>query len=246
MERKFGEVLNCFDVKENEGKITLTRKEESSISTKMFQDIFRFLNKKKSFVSSDGYLSVPIEIKYRNKDGNLKIGRYHLQNGSLTVRIKMWDSENNIYAIHAGKNSSYPLIYAYGDIESISYKYYDEKLENEKKLKMIHRARYDENTWSNLNNIDSIKYIEGKKIVSIKNHFSYNQMCMIKKAFDEKKQIIIKNESDSPRGRDYSVETKMGEDGIFRAWYSSEYTGCLNGDYYYLLAPNKAIFVETD
>lgn len=46
--------------------------------------------------------------------------------------------------------------------------------------------------------------------------------------------------------RDYSVEVKMCEDGVLRAWFASEYRGCGNGDYYLLLNPTTAIFYETD
>lgn len=46
--------------------------------------------------------------------------------------------------------------------------------------------------------------------------------------------------------RDYSIETKLCPDGIFRAWFSSEYSGCGNGDYYLLINPVQAVFCETD
>ena len=42
------------------------------------------------------------------------------------------------------------------------------------------------------------------------------------------------------------VTRKIGKDGVFRAWFSSEYKGCGNGDYYLLINPTQAIFVEKD
>jgi hypothetical protein len=46
--------------------------------------------------------------------------------------------------------------------------------------------------------------------------------------------------------RDLSIETKVGNDGVFRAWFSSEYAGCLNGDYYLVISPTQAIYYERD
>jgi len=46
--------------------------------------------------------------------------------------------------------------------------------------------------------------------------------------------------------RDRSVSVVKGEDGNLKAYYSSEYAGCGNGDYYLLLNPNTAVFCETD
>lgn len=46
--------------------------------------------------------------------------------------------------------------------------------------------------------------------------------------------------------RDFSVSITMGEDGVLRGFFNSEYSGCLNGDYYLLLNPTTAIFYETD
>lgn len=59
---------------------------------------------------------------------------------------------------------------------------------------------------------------------------------------------LKKNYGYGKRGtkRDYSVRTKICDDGVFRAWFSSEYAGCGNGDYYILINPTTALFVETD
>ncbi|MBN2286890.1 MAG: hypothetical protein JXI43_10615 [Tissierellales bacterium] len=46
--------------------------------------------------------------------------------------------------------------------------------------------------------------------------------------------------------RDLSVETKLCDDGVFRAWFSSEYSGCANGDYYLVISPTQAIYYEKD
>jgi len=46
--------------------------------------------------------------------------------------------------------------------------------------------------------------------------------------------------------RDYSVRTRVGGDGKLEAFFSSEYAGCGNGDYYILINPTTALYVETD
>lgn len=46
--------------------------------------------------------------------------------------------------------------------------------------------------------------------------------------------------------RDLSIETKLCDDGVFRAWFSSEYSGCANGDYYLVISPTQAIYYERD
>ncbi|MBI5327044.1 MAG: hypothetical protein HZB80_01960 [Deltaproteobacteria bacterium] len=45
---------------------------------------------------------------------------------------------------------------------------------------------------------------------------------------------------------DYKVSAKLCDDGIYRAWFSAEFKGCLNGHYYLLLNKNNAIFCEND
>jgi hypothetical protein len=62
-------------------------------------------------------------------------------------------------------------------------------------------------------------------------------------AFDQKKSLQYHRDG---KRRDLSIETKLCEDGIFRAWYSSEYRGCANGDYYLVISPTQAIYYERD
>jgi hypothetical protein len=62
-------------------------------------------------------------------------------------------------------------------------------------------------------------------------------------AFAQKKAFRYHREG---KRRDLSIETKPCEDGIFRAWFSSEYRGCANGDYYLVISPTQAIYYEAD
>lgn len=62
-------------------------------------------------------------------------------------------------------------------------------------------------------------------------------------AFEHKKDFSFHSDG---KKRDLSVETKLGEDGVFRAWFSSEYSGCANGDYYLVISPTQAVYYERD
>lgn len=62
-------------------------------------------------------------------------------------------------------------------------------------------------------------------------------------AFENKKVFSYRQEGTK---RDLSIETKLCKDGIFRAWFSSEYSGCANGDYYLIISPSQAIYYERD
>jgi len=117
------------------------------------------------------------------------------------------------------------------------------KLSNDKDKfwNRVQKARFDEATWSNLKP-DSFN--ESKHPFRYINKiFDSYDLETIRKGFEEKKSFRVwKNGSK----RDYSAEGKLGDDGIYRAWFSSEYSGCGNGDYYLLLNPTCAVFMETD
>jgi hypothetical protein len=65
-------------------------------------------------------------------------------------------------------------------------------------------------------------------------------------AFEEKNEWRWSRNGSGNNGRDLSISTRVCEDGIFRAWFSSEYIGCGNGDYWLLLNPTTAIYYERD
>lgn len=102
---------------------------------------------------------------------------------------------------------------------------------------------YDSKTWTDLKEKD-FQYV-GINFVNIKTKFKYypHVIAELEKAFRDKTKYHY---STYGTKRDLSVSTQMGEDGIFRAWYSSEYAGCGNGAYYLLLNPTTAVFMEYD
>lgn len=79
--------------------------------------------------------------------------------------------------------------------------------------------------------------------VSITQKFPQYVLDQLVEAFNNKKAYSYRMSGEK---RDLSVETAIGEDGVFRAWFSSEYAGCGNGDYWLLANPTTAILRETD
>jgi hypothetical protein len=83
----------------------------------------------------------------------------------------------------------------------------------------------------------------------IKKHSRWNvQQVMegLKQAFENKTPYSWSHRTSGHSGRDISISIEMKEDGVLRAWLSSEFMGCGNGDYYLLINPTTAIFSERD
>jgi hypothetical protein len=64
----------------------------------------------------------------------------------------------------------------------------------------------------------------------------------LKRAIEDKKDFSYRWDC----GYDCSVSTKMGEDGIYRGWFSQEFRGTGNGHYWILISPTQAIYSERD
>lgn len=83
----------------------------------------------------------------------------------------------------------------------------------------------------------------GLSTMSMTERFDEYVIRALKESFEHKTKYSYR--TDRLR-RHWSVETKLCDDGIFRAWFSSEYSGCANGGYYLLLNPTTASFCEYD
>jgi hypothetical protein len=68
----------------------------------------------------------------------------------------------------------------------------------------------------------------------------------VKKAIETKTDYTHRYNTHHHSGRDLKIEIKVGPDGELRAWFSSEYMNCGNGDYYLILNETVAMFCETD
>lgn len=65
-------------------------------------------------------------------------------------------------------------------------------------------------------------------------------------AFENKNEWRWSKAGRGNNGRDLSLSTQLDKDGNLRAFFSSEYVGCGNGDYWLLLNPTTAIYYERD
>ncbi len=67
-------------------------------------------------------------------------------------------------------------------------------------------------------------------------------------AFENKTEYSWSKRARGPQGRDLSASVQVSQykDEHVRAFYSSEFPGCGNGDYYLLLNPTTAIYYERD
>ena len=89
----------------------------------------------------------------------------------------------------------------------------------------------------------------GYTVTSITNKFPRYILDEIRKAFEEKSNYSYDTggySSKKKTGRDLKVQCKLCDDGIYRAWFSSEFPGCANGDYWILINPTTAICKERD
>jgi len=134
-----------------------------------------------------------------------------------------------------------------------------EQIEKVRKL----ANRFHTNAWSDLKEkllADPAEYFRnyGYTVTSITGKFPSYVLDEIRLAFENKSNYHYRKDSNvcppshswggtsNRAGRDLKVECKLCDDGIFRAWYSSEFSGCLNGDYWILVNPTTAIFKERD
>jgi hypothetical protein len=89
----------------------------------------------------------------------------------------------------------------------------------------------------------------GYTVTNITRKFSDYVLKNIRRAFESKTAYTYDTRggwSDKKTGRNLRVECKLCDNGIFRAWFTSEFPGCANGDYWLLVNPTTAICRERD
>lgn len=112
------------------------------------------------------------------------------------------------------------------------------------------QRKFHENAWTNIQMklSDDGSYLRSEmygrvETLCITPKFPQYVLDELVRAFEEKRNYSYRRPGTK---RDISVETKLCDDGIFRAWYSSEFAGCGNGDYWLLINPTTAAFHERD
>lgn len=106
--------------------------------------------------------------------------------------------------------------------------------------------RIHKNAWDNLRSETPKSFFERfepLKLINMSRRFPQPVIKELEKAFENKTKYHYHQYGER---RHWTLETKLCEDGIFRAWYSSEYDGCANGQYYLLLNPYTALWCEND
>lgn len=230
--------------RKNSPRTIVLKKLKNNFSEKDFHYVMAYLATEYALFSPD-YFNETVKLTFQyDVYGTGRKGKRLLQVERFNERFAFYCDDCQFYVV-GGKFARYkPDFISWNNIEEIRFKEALSAEEMDKKiLEIIKKARFDEMTWSNLKEIKDVQYMMGKNLISIKDKFDSADLQQIEKAFAMKLDIILRNEGAK---RDYTVETKMCEDGVFRAWYSSEYSGCGNGDYYILLNPTQAFFAETD
>lgn len=163
------------------------------------------------------------------------------------VKLSFYKGDN-YYGYKKGRGCYYLFGLEKSKIKSITLFRYSASEEANKQEKeksnffnRVKKRLFDDITWSNLNK-DSFDS-SNKYFYDIRKIFHSSDIDRLKEAFENKSNIFLR--AYSPK-RDYSIETKMGDDGVFRAWFSSEFSNCGNGSYYLLLNPTTAVHYEND
>jgi hypothetical protein len=114
-------------------------------------------------------------------------------------------------------------------------------MSKEKQFAKLQKLRFDNQTWNDIR-IENFQYHDKLIFRKIDKLFS-DYIDVIKQAFNNKEKFHIAVYTER---RDYSVNGYLGEDGIYRVWFSAEFCGMGNGKYYLLLNPTTAVFMEDD
>lgn len=190
-----------------------------------------------------------------NKDKRFTI---KFENGLTLKNIKPFLSSCGSIAYLSGRFKRRGLLFPIYDriteIKEIKKKEHTDIGNAETILKKIHP-----NAWGDLkvelkNVIDGVEvnqdfewHFRGKlNFKNITQYLRTGDKERLKNAFDNKEDYRWSRTTNHHRGRDLSISCQIGSDGKFRAYFSSEYMGCGNGDYWLLLSPTTAIFYETD
>lgn len=201
-------------------------------------------------------------IKYK-KPTHIGIGKKLVLSTEVKVRFFISSKHNLCYL--SGKQTSAGLEISYLNLimaESITEFVKKEKPSNDPiaRAKRI-RRKIHPNAWRDIRDklTNIISGTEEKFPADWSGEEKYRQLALIiprhekdvvltelKLAFENKSPYRWSRKAQSLNGRDYSIECSVDADGNFRAWFSSEFRNCLNGDYYLLLNPTTAIFYERD
>jgi len=200
-------------------------------------------------------MEVTKEFVEQNKDKRFKIV---FENGTVFKNVKLFVSTWGCIGYLSGHQKrcgySFPIYDKIKEITEIKKKEITNIGNAKTILKKIHP-----NAWIDIQE-DMKRIINGGDIDqdfewhfkgklnfrNISSLLNTHEKKRLKEAFENKTEYQWHRNTYHHRGRDLSLSTKLCDDGKFMAWFSSEYMGCGNGDYYLLINPTTAIFYETD
>ena len=196
---------------------------------------------------------------------SLRINRFKVKEVK-EAKLKLFVSTSGIlcYSNSARRRTGYP-VYRYfnnHNIMAISEVGEEDKEDNREKKAQLLKNKIHPNLWENLQSQTNEEFAEEFRESSLNPVYFIKKIrsCSRKYVADAVKNAIenkedysyrqedysYRQETYSPSGRTLTIEVKKGEDGKLRAWFSSEYYQCANGDYYLILNPKVAVFYERD
>jgi len=168
------------------------------------------------------------------------------------AELRFFVSRNQAFCYTFNRRSGYWFEHGHAEaLVSIEAVLPDQKRSKMVKQVMRLATRIHPNAWTDLKHqviSEPGKFADnyGPAVTSIKSKFPDYVIERLREAFEKKVDYSYRQDSRGHSGRTLSVQTKLCEDGIFRGWFSSEYPGCANGDYWILANPTTAIFREKD
>lgn len=191
----------------------------------------------------------------KNKDKRFTIT---FETGLTLKNIKLFVGQFGGIGYLSGRQKrlgrAFPLYINITNIVEVKKKEYDDVSNAKTILKKIHPNVWDDMK-NEMNDVihkgiidqDFKWHYQGRlKFRNISNLLSASERERLKQSFENKERFSWKRYTNSNSGRDLSISCEVGSDGKFRAWFSSEYMGCGNGDYWLLLNPTTAIYYEAD
>lgn len=189
-----------------------------------------------------------------NKDKRFTIS---FENGDVLKNIKLFIGTTGCIGYLQGNQKRqgryFPTYDTISNIVEVTKKEYN-KIDNAKRiLKKIHP-----NVWDSLKeemrtvingefSQDFDWHFSGKlNFKNITQYLTEQEKKRLVEAFENKTDFHWKRNTYHHAGRDLSISVEKHEDGRFYAYFSSEYMGCGNGDYWLLLNPTTAIYYERD
>lgn len=191
--------------------------------------------------------SSKIRFTFNKKVRILLLNRHYVD--TKEIELKIFKAQNGRYCYTNYKNGRYGSYVYYLPTENLVSITMDDKETfdwDEKALKM--KGMFHENLWNSLKEKLDGTYLKenlyrNTSMVNIKNKFPAYVINQLTEAIEEMKDYSYQTYGEK---RDLSVQVSKGDDGELRAWFSSEYHGCANGDYWILVNPTTAMFRETD